>query len=116
MSETPRRDWLELFAMLLLAFAAVATAWSSYQSTRWSGEQAKAASRTNAIRIDAARAREDQVENGFLNEAEITAKINAALPEGLEVRRISRPAAGDSSLARLASLSSDSANAARFPA
>lgn len=42
--------------MLLLAFAAVATAWSSYQSTRWNGEQAKAASRTNAIRIDAARA------------------------------------------------------------
>ncbi|MRR37267.1 DUF2344 domain-containing protein, partial [bacterium] len=42
-----------------------------------------------------------QVENGFLNEAEITAKINAALPEGLEVRRIRRPAAGDSSLAKL---------------
>ncbi|HJS49788.1 MAG TPA: hypothetical protein VJ745_05650 [Gaiellaceae bacterium] len=36
--------------------AAVATAWSSYQATRWNGEQAKASSRTNAIRIDAARA------------------------------------------------------------
>jgi hypothetical protein len=34
----------------------VATAWSSYQASRWNGEQAKAASRTNAIRIDAARA------------------------------------------------------------
>jgi hypothetical protein len=43
-------------ATVLLSVAAVATAWSSYQATRWNGEQAKAASRTNAIRIDAARA------------------------------------------------------------
>jgi hypothetical protein len=41
---------------VLLAVAAVATAWSSYQSTRWNGEQAKASGRTNAIRIEAARA------------------------------------------------------------
>jgi hypothetical protein len=47
---------LELAATVLLAIAAVATAWSSYQATRWNGEQAKAASQTNAIRIDAARA------------------------------------------------------------
>lgn len=39
----------------LLVVAAVATSWSSYQATRWNGEQAAAASRTNAIRIDAAR-------------------------------------------------------------
>jgi hypothetical protein len=47
---------VELAATVLLAVAAVATAWSSYQATRWNGEQAKAASQTNAIRIDAARA------------------------------------------------------------
>jgi hypothetical protein len=47
---------LELLATVLLAVAAVATAWCSYQATRWNGEQAKASSRTNAIRIDAARA------------------------------------------------------------
>ena len=40
----------------LLVVAALGTSWSSYQATRWNGEQAKAASRTNAIRIDAARA------------------------------------------------------------
>ena len=39
-----------------LVVAAVATSWSSYQATRWNGEQARAAGRTNAIRIDAARA------------------------------------------------------------
>ena len=43
-------------ATVLLAAATVATAWSGYQSSRWNGEQAKAASRTNALRIDAARA------------------------------------------------------------
>jgi hypothetical protein len=49
-------DRTELVATVLLSVAAVATAWSGYQATRWNGEQAKAASRTNAIRIDAARA------------------------------------------------------------
>lgn len=49
-------DRVEVVATVLLAFAAVATAWSGYQATRWNGEQTKASSRTNAIRIDAARA------------------------------------------------------------
>ena len=49
-------DRIEVVATVLLACAAVATAWSSYQATRWNGEQAKASARTNAIRIDAARA------------------------------------------------------------
>jgi hypothetical protein len=49
-------DRVELVATVLLAFAAVATAWSGYQATRWNGEQTKSSSRTNAIRIDAARA------------------------------------------------------------
>lgn len=49
-------DRTELVATVLLSLAAVATAWSGYQATRWNGEQTKASSRTNAIRIDAARA------------------------------------------------------------
>ena len=47
---------IEIFATVLLALAAVATAWSGYQANRWSGEQVKAGSRTNALRIEAARA------------------------------------------------------------
>jgi hypothetical protein len=47
---------LELVATVLLAVATVATAWSGYQSTRWNGEQAKAAARANALRIDSAKA------------------------------------------------------------
>lgn len=41
---------------MLLVVAALATSWSSYQATRWNGEQAAAAGRTSAIRIEAARA------------------------------------------------------------
>ena len=51
-----RHDWMEIIATVVLALAAVATAWSSYQATRWNGEQTKASSRNNALRIQAARA------------------------------------------------------------
>lgn len=50
------RDWQEVVVTVLLVVAALGTSWSSYQATRWNGEQAQAASRTNAIRIQAARA------------------------------------------------------------
>jgi hypothetical protein len=52
----PRRNRIELVATVLLAVATVATAWSGYQSTRWNGEQTKAAARANALRIDSAKA------------------------------------------------------------
>jgi hypothetical protein len=47
---------VELAATVLLAIATVATAWSGYQSTRWNGDQSKAAARANALRIDSAKA------------------------------------------------------------
>jgi hypothetical protein len=49
-------DRIELAAAVLLACAAVATAWSSYQASRWNGEQAKTASMVNKTRVLAARA------------------------------------------------------------
>src|SRR4029077_16951252 len=50
------RGWQELVVTVLLVVAALATSWSSYQATRWNGEQAAAAGRTSALRISAARA------------------------------------------------------------
>lgn len=47
---------VELLATILLAIAAVATAWSSYQSARWSGVQAIDFSRANASRVESTRA------------------------------------------------------------
>ena len=51
----PGTSRLELFATVLLAAATVATAWSGYQSTRWNGEQSKAVSRSNALRIESGK-------------------------------------------------------------
>ena len=56
MTDGRRHSYVEILATVLLSLAAVATAWSGYQATRWNGEQAKAAGRTNAIRVEAARA------------------------------------------------------------
>ena len=56
MTEGHHRSYAEIVATVLLSVAAVATAWSGYQATRWNGEQAKASARTNAIRVEAARA------------------------------------------------------------
>jgi hypothetical protein len=50
-----RADSLEIVGAVLLALAAVATAWSSYQASRWNGEQAKTFSRSTATRIESTR-------------------------------------------------------------
>jgi len=57
-TERPRRSIaaIELAATVLLAFAAVSTAWCGYQATRWNGEQAKSAAAASATRFQAARA------------------------------------------------------------
>ena len=54
--EHARRDWVEIIATVVLTFAAITTAWSSYEATRWNGESTKASGTTNALRIRAARA------------------------------------------------------------
>jgi hypothetical protein len=53
---SPRTTWVEILSTVLLALAAVATAWSSYQASRWTGEQAKAFSVANASRVESTRA------------------------------------------------------------
>jgi hypothetical protein len=45
----------ELAATVLLAVAAVATAWAAYQSARWHGEQARAQSASVAARVESTR-------------------------------------------------------------
>ena len=48
-------DRVALVATVLLALAAVATAWSSYQASRWNGEATKATARGNAARVESTR-------------------------------------------------------------
>jgi hypothetical protein len=46
----------ELYEAIVLAIAAVLTAWAAFQSTKWSGEQADNYSRAGAARTESARA------------------------------------------------------------
>jgi hypothetical protein len=55
-SDGPMVSRVEVVATLLLALAAVATAWSGYQASRWHGEQAIAFSHANAFRVESTRA------------------------------------------------------------
>jgi hypothetical protein len=55
-SDGPGVIWVEVVATVLLALAAVATAWSGYQANRWHGEQAIAFSHANASRLESTRA------------------------------------------------------------
>ena len=54
--EAKRLHRVELLSTILLAVAAVATAWSTYQSTRWRGEQAADYSKATAARIQSSEA------------------------------------------------------------
>ena len=52
-----RQEWVvEVAATVLLALAAVATAWSGYQASQWHGDQALASGRATATRVESARA------------------------------------------------------------
>jgi hypothetical protein len=52
-----RRDRrVELLAAILLSAATVVTAWSAYQATRWSGEQAESYTTASAKRTESVRA------------------------------------------------------------
>jgi len=54
-ADEARRDRWDALAAIVLALAAVLSAWAAYQSTRWSGEQANAYAQSAAFRADAAR-------------------------------------------------------------
>ena len=79
------RNWVELVATVLLAVATVATAWSGYQSTRWNGEQSKAAARANALRIDSAKAAGLANSQSEIDVATFTQWVNAYAQEQTEL-------------------------------
>ena len=68
---------LELLATILLAIAAVATAWSSYQSARWSGVQAIDFSRANAARVESTRASTEAGQETQVDVLTFTQWVNA---------------------------------------
>ncbi len=68
---------MELLATVLLAIAAVATAWSSYQSSRWSGVQAIDFSRANAARVESTRASDEAGQETQVDVLTFTQWVNA---------------------------------------
>jgi hypothetical protein len=67
----------ELVATVLLAIAAVATAWASYQSARWHGEQARAQSGSVAARVESTRAANVANRQGQIDVALFTQWVDA---------------------------------------
>jgi hypothetical protein len=54
--ETVKRDRrVELIAAIMLSIATVVTAWSAYQATRWSGDQAENYTQASATRTESVR-------------------------------------------------------------
>lgn len=47
--------WVEVLAASILALATIASAWSAYQATRWSGVQAAAFAQAGALRAESVR-------------------------------------------------------------
>jgi hypothetical protein len=67
----------ELAATVLLAMAAVATAWASYQSARWHGEQARAQSASIAARVESTRTANVANRQGQIDVALFTQWVDA---------------------------------------
>ena len=49
-------NWMELLAVVLLATASLAAAWSGYQAARWGGVQSTLYSQAGAMRVESTRA------------------------------------------------------------
>ncbi len=87
-----RSDWWDLAAAVILSLATVASAWSSYQAARWSGETTRANRAANAARVDATKqsdlaSRQVAVDvTTFAIWLEATVRNDAALAEAIADR------------------------------
>jgi hypothetical protein len=54
--ESASGEWTDTVAAILLALAAVATAWSSYQASRWTAQQTEDFAAANAARVESTTA------------------------------------------------------------
>jgi hypothetical protein len=80
----------ELAATVLLAVAAVATAWAAYQSARWHGEQARGQSASVAARVESTRAANVANRQGQIDVALFTQWVDAYATDETELTRFYR--------------------------
>src|SRR6185312_741522 len=80
----------ELAATVLLAIAAVATAWAAYQSARWHGQQAKAQSASIAARVESTKAANVANRQGQIDVALFTQWVDAYARDETRLTRFYR--------------------------
>jgi hypothetical protein len=80
----------ELAATVLLAVAAVATAWAAYQSARWHGEQARGQSASVAARVESTRAANVANRQAQIDVALFTQWVDAYATDETELARFYR--------------------------
>jgi hypothetical protein len=76
---------LEIAVTVLLAVAAVATAWASYQAARWRGEQAKAGGQSIAARVESTRSADVANRQGQIDVGLFTQWVDAYLRDEEEL-------------------------------
>ncbi len=89
-SDTPKQRSaadrrIDTIAAVLLALAAVATAWSSYQASRWTGEQAKTFASASAARVESTRASSLANTQTQIDVSVFTQWVDAALRDETEL-------------------------------
>lgn len=77
MRESPTSSRLDLFLALLMALAAVGTAWAGFQSAKWSGVQANSYAAAGAARAEAGRAATSAGRERTVDVVSFTAWLNA---------------------------------------
>ena len=82
-ADHPKRldHWLEAITAIMLGVVAVATAWSGYQSTRWSGVQAALYAEAGGLRVESTRA-STQADNDRLYDVNLFDSWLTAYSEG----------------------------------
>lgn len=73
--ETP--GWIDLALAVILALAAVGTAWAGFQSAKWSGVQANSYAQAGAVRTESNRASTDAGQQQLSDVVAFTSWLNA---------------------------------------
>jgi hypothetical protein len=75
--QADRDGWLDLVLTVLLAFAAVGTAWAGFQSTKWSGVQANSYAAAGAARTESSRRTTEATQLRTIDVISFTSWLNA---------------------------------------
>jgi hypothetical protein len=70
---------IETLAAVLMSLAAVSTAWSAYQATRWSGEMARSFNQAAGLRVEATRVSNEAAERTGISAGLVQPEIADAI-------------------------------------